>query len=172
MTKLSFLSPKTEKRNSAIHGFGLFAVSSIKKGETVAIKGGYIMTRDEWANIQSDIGDAAEIQLSDDLVIAPRHQNEFDGCMMALNHSCDPNVGVDGQITYVTMRDISAGEQLCLDYAMIDDLDGAMDCNCNTPHCRKIVDGKDWQLPDLQRKYKGYFATFITKKIKKLSQTD
>ena len=165
---LTYLSPKAEKRKSDTHGLGLYAREEISKGEVVSIKGGYIMTREDWAKKEKEIGYAAEIQLSDDLVIAPSHASEFEGCMMALNHSCEPNVGVQGQITYVALRDIHSEEQLCLDYAMIDDYVGTMKCNCGSKSCRKEIDGKDWMQPELQKKYSGFFATFIDKKIESL----
>ena len=165
-SNLSF--SKNKKQISKTHGNGLYAIDDIKEGEVVAVKGGYIMSRDEWAKLEPSVGEAAEIQISDELVIAPRNKEEFDGCMMALNHSCEPNVGVQGDITYVAMRDISNGEQLNLDYAMIDDFDGQMKCLCGVKNCRKVIYGRDWKKQDLQEKYKGYFATFIQKKINRL----
>lgn len=165
MSSLTYLSPKTVKRTSETHGKGLFAVNPINKGEVVAVKGGYIMSRSEWASLEKHVGDAAEIQISDHLVMAPRKPEEFEGCMMAINHSCEPNVGVEGQISYVAMRDIEPGEQLCLDYAMIDDFDGNMECNCGTSSCRGNINGRDWKIPELQEKYRGYFATFMNNKI-------
>ena len=162
---LTYLSEKTQKRNSQTHRTGLFAIEDIAKGEVVAVKGGYIMTKIEWDKLEPTIGEAAEIHISDELVIAPRNASEFEGCMMALNHSCEPNVGVEGQITYITMRDVKAGEELLLDYAMIDHYEGHMSCNCGTTSCRKIIDGHDWKKPELQNKYAGYFASFIQKKI-------
>lgn len=170
MSNLSYLSPKTEKRKYSTHGTGLYATEPILKGHVVAVKGGYIMSRARWVEIEKEVGEAAEIHISDDLVIAPNDPEEFEGCMMALNHSCEPNIGVEGQITYIAMRDIKPGEQLCLDYAMIDDYDGSMECNCKTSSCRKIINGKEWQKPELQKKYRGYFATFIQKKIDSLNQ--
>ena len=43
MTDLTYRSPKTEVRNSSIHGKGLFAKAPIEQGEIVAVKGGYIL---------------------------------------------------------------------------------------------------------------------------------
>jgi len=171
MKTLTYLSQNTQKRKSGTQGNGLFAIDSIAKGEIVAVKGGHIMTRSEWAKLEPRVGYAAEIQISDELVIAPSEPDEFEGCMMALNHSCEPNVGVQGQITYVTMRDIEVGEELTLDYAMIDDYDGEELCNCGKPTCRKTIRGKDWRKPELQNKYEGYFATFIQKKIERHRKT-
>ena len=44
----SIISNKVEVRDSPIHGKGMFAKKDIKKGEVVFIKGGYILTRDEF----------------------------------------------------------------------------------------------------------------------------
>ena len=42
---LSYRSPKTEIRESKIHGRGLFAASAIEQNEIVAVKGGHIVNR-------------------------------------------------------------------------------------------------------------------------------
>lgn len=38
---------------------------------------------------------------------------------MFLNHSCEPNVGVQGQTVFVALRDVLVGEELTLDYGTI-----------------------------------------------------
>jgi enoyl-CoA hydratase/carnithine racemase len=53
-----------------------------------------------------------------------------------INHSCDPNVGFRGQVVYVAMRDIAAGEELCHDYSMERSDDYTLDCHCGSPLCR------------------------------------
>jgi len=45
MTRLSYFSPKTELRQSKIHGRGLFAIADIANDEIVAVKGGHIVDR-------------------------------------------------------------------------------------------------------------------------------
>ena len=70
--------------------------------------------------------------------------------MLYINHSCDPNIGFAGNVVLVAMRDIHAGEELTTDYAMFDDYEGSMDCTCGRPNCRRRIDGRDWQRPDLQ----------------------
>jgi uncharacterized protein len=43
------------------------------------------------------------------------------------------------------MRAIASGEELTIDYAMIDDMaEEAMDCACGTDSCRGMVTGVDW----------------------------
>jgi hypothetical protein len=86
--------------------------------------------------------------------------------MLYSNHSCDANLGVRGEITFVAMRDISAGEELTHDWAMTDDNeDDPVQCHCGAAHCRGILTGKDWQMPEVQQRYAGYFSTYLANKI-------
>jgi SET domain-containing protein len=145
----SWFSPKVEKRASPIQGRGLFARQAIAAGEIVAVKGGTIMDSAALALIRNDVS-PAEIQIEDDLYIAPRTAAEVEANILCLNHSCRPNVGVRGQITFVAMHDIPAGSELTIDYAMIDgDPAERMECSCGAPECRKVITGNDWRLPAL-----------------------
>ncbi|MGE0527480.1 MAG: SET domain-containing protein-lysine N-methyltransferase [Bdellovibrionales bacterium] len=85
--------------------------------------------------------------------------------MMHLNHSCEPNLGLQGQIVYVALRDVQPGEELTFDYAMTDDELYEMECRCGTPSCRKTITGFDWKRKDLQEKYDGHFSWFIQRRI-------
>src|SRR5206468_2275595 len=112
MLPLSYRSPKTEVRESKIHGRGLFAMADIAKDEVVAVKGGHIVNGQTLRErITPELG-PAEIQIDDDLYITPVTAEEREGSMLFSNHSCDPNIGLRGEITFVAMRDISAGEEL------------------------------------------------------------
>lgn len=162
----SYISPKAARgKKSSISGHGLFAVKPIRKGEIVAIKGGHIIHKSTLKKLEKMIG-ASDIQLSDEFFLAPLSKKEHDRVMMFLNHSCDPNVGVGGQIMYVAMRNIKRREELTLDYAMIDDAPIKMKCGCGTRNCRGVITGRDWKRKDLQKKYGDYFAWFILQKIK------
>lgn len=162
---LTYFSPGTEKRDSAIEGRGLFAKAPIAAGETVVVKGGHVMTTEQRNRVGETPG-PAEVQIDDGLFIGPVSAAEREGGMMHLNHSCNPNVGVRGQIVFVAMRDIAAGEELTFDYAMTDDEYGlTMDCNCGATDCRGTVTGKDWRRPELQRRYDGYFSDYIARRI-------
>ena len=161
---LSFLSPKAAVRNSPIHGRGLFATGEFHRGEMVCVKGGYIFNRATLAGIAPALG-PAEIQIADDLFIGPRHVDERDGAMIFSNHSCDPNIGVQGQIVFVALREIMAGEELTHDWATTDDDDYTLTCRCGAACCRGVITGKDWQNVDLQRKYRGMFSWYLQRKI-------
>ena len=57
------------------------------------------------------------------------------------------------------MRNISPDEELTTDYALFGDDDSEMQCQCGTASCRGTIGGRDWQRPELQRKYGNYFST-------------
>jgi SET domain-containing protein len=165
MVSLSYRSPKTDVRESKIHGRGLFATADIAKDETVAVKGGHIIDGRTLRESITPVLGPVEIQIDDDLFIAPVTNEERESSMLYLNHSCDPNLGMRGEITFVAMRDIRAGEELTHDWAMTDDDDSSMECNCGALDCRKTLTGKDWQRRDLQKRYAGYFSAYLACKI-------
>ena len=164
MTALTYRSPKTDVRPSPIHGTGLFAKHAIARGDIVAVKGGHVLTAAQWADLQPALG-PAEIQISEDLVIAPADRTERDGSMLYTNHSCDPNLAIQGQIVLVAVRDVTAGEELTIDWATTDDGDYEMQCRCGSARCRGTITGKDWMKPELQEKYHGWFCWFLQRKI-------
>jgi hypothetical protein len=165
MTRLSYRSPKTEVRQSKIHGHGLFAIADIGKDEIVAVKGGHIVDRKTLRETITPRLGPVEIQIDDDLFIALVTDEERELSMLYSNHSCDANLGIRGEITFVAMRDIRAGEELTHDWAMTDDDDYSVECKCGASSCRKILTGKDWQRPDLQKLYTGYFSAYLAEKI-------
>jgi SET domain-containing protein len=165
MLPLSYRSPKTEICESKIHGRGLFATADITKDEVVAVKGGHIISSDTLREkIMPRLG-PVEIQIAENLFIAPLTEEEREGSMLYTNHSCDANIGMRGEITFVAMRDIGAGEELTHDWATTDDDDYSVECRCASSNCRKILTGKDWQRPDLQKRYAGYFSAYLARKI-------
>ena len=166
MGKLSYISPKAIVKDSAIHGKGLFAAQAILKDEIVCIKGGAIFDRETLKEMPAWFR-AAEIQVAEELFIGPLREEDRDGSMIFSNHSCDPNIGVQGQIVFVAMRNIQAGEELTHDWATTDDDTYELQCNCGSSRCRKILTGKDWQRSDLQKKYSDYMSWYLERKIKR-----
>jgi SET domain-containing protein len=165
MPNLSYISPKAEVRASPIHGRGLFAAEPFAAGEVVCVKGGYVFDR---GTLKSMPGwyRSAEIQVAEDLFIGPLAEGEREGSMVFSNHSCDPNVGVRGQIVFVAMREVSADEELTHDWATTDDDDYELDCTCGAAVCRQTITGRDWRRPELQAKYRGFFSSYLEEKIR------
>lgn len=164
MSPKSFVSPKVEIRKSDLNGIGMFAKGNISKGEVVFIKGGHILTKDQFFT-SSVIN--SYLPLDDNYYLGATTPEEEKQIKLYNNHSCEPNCGLRGEVTFVAMVDIPQDTELSVDYAMIDNEDYKINCNCHSPSCRKIITGFDWKIKDLQLKYKGYFARYLQDKIDK-----
>lgn len=160
----SYRSPKTEVKKSPIHGRGLFAKKAIKKGELISVKGGHKINRETLIKHRDIIKDA-ELQIADNLWLAPLTAEEFEENMIFLNHSCEPNVGWKGSTRVVAMRGIAAAEELVLEYATHKSEHYTLICNCKSQKCRRLITGKDWQNKKIQEKYKSFFTPYLQKKI-------
>ena len=165
-----YRSLKIEVRSSELDGRRVFATQKIDESEVVAVKAGHIVTTDQLAEITSSVGDYA-LQIHDHFYLSPTSKEELTRMAIFINHSCDPNVGFDGQITYVAMRDIEPGVELCHDYAMERADSYSLDCLCGSELCRGTVTGEDWKIPELQRRYGDHFSSYILKKIATLEET-
>jgi len=161
----SYITPKARKGTvSAIQGRGLIAVAPIAAGELVAIKGGHIVSAATLASLPERLRNS-EVQIADGFHLAAVEEAEHEPVMLFLNHSCEPNVGFAGNTVLVAMRDISPDEEPTTDYALFDDNDEIVQCQCGTPSCRGMISGRDWQRPDLQRKYGSYFSSYLQRRF-------
>src|SRR5262245_18022281 len=111
----SYLSPNARVGHSRIEGQALDARSRIRKGETVAIKGGHVYDARTLARARGRIA-VSYIQIADGFFIGALTAAEVARNKIFINHSCAPNLGIRGQIVYVAMRDIRAGEELTYDW--------------------------------------------------------
>jgi hypothetical protein len=73
------------------------------------------------------------------------------------NHSCDPNVWFVGA-DLVTRRAVAADEELTFDYATESTGFASLFCHCETYRCRQLIEGSDWQIPQLLQRYAGHFS--------------
>ena len=157
--------PKARKGEaSGIAGRGLHASEPISAGEVVAVKGGHIATTQTLKQLPDPLPNS-EVQIADGLHLVALTEAEYEPVMLFLNHCCDPNVGFGGNIVLVAMRDVDAGKELTTDYAMFDDYDGQMTCSCGALGCRGTIDGHDWERPELQHRYRGYFSWYLQRRI-------
>jgi len=160
----TYRSSKTIITKSTKGGNGLFAKENILPGEIIAIRAGQIVDTVEASKRDKEIGDYS-LQISDEFYICPETRANIEDIALFINHSCDPNIGMDGQICFVAMRSVQAGEELCMDYAMAITGDYNMNCNCKMKNCRKVITGDDWKKKELQKLYGNYFSWFIYKKF-------
>lgn len=162
----SWITPKAVKGGvSGIAGRGVHAIEPIARGEVAAAKGGHILDGSVVANLPEAIRNSA-FQIAAGHFLAALTQDEYDGVMMLVNHSCEPNTGMGGNVLLVSMRDIAAGEELTIDYALfLGDPDFTLDCHCGAAACRGTVRGTDWMRADLQERYRGWFSWWLQQKI-------
>jgi hypothetical protein len=163
-----YLSPKLEVRAEPEKGgFGVYAIEAVATGEIVSVWGGYIVDAVQLATLPHDVQQHS-VQIEEGLysaTIGGAESADF------INHSCDPNLGLRGQITLVALRDIEAGEEVCFDYAMTDCTPyDEFECRCGTPACRGTVRGDDWKLSELWARYAGYFSPYLQRRIDRLAQ--
>lgn len=140
----------------------MFAKELIKSGEIVYIKGGHVLTRSE---LFSNGVINSYLPIPDNYYLGAVSSEEEDSIKLYNNHSCDPNCGLHGEITFIAIRDIQAGEELTVDYAFIDNEDYSFECHCGSPNCRHIITGFDWQIKRLQDEYYPFFAQYLKDKI-------
>ncbi len=163
----NWLSPKLARRENAQKaGHGIYALVAVEAGELLAVWGGRVATAEQVAAMDDR---RHTLQVEEGLFLIPVGQ--VDDAEL-VNHSCVPNAGLSGQIGLVALRDISAGEEVCYDYAMSDasPLTMGFDCACGEPGCRGRIAADDWARPELQRRYAGHFSPYIARRIEAASQ--
>ena len=83
-----------------------------------------------------------------------------------LNHSCDPNLGWQDGTTLIALRAIPEGTELTVDYATVVSVPGwVMWCHCETYRCRQVIEGTDWQIPQLQARYARRFTPAVQARV-------
>jgi hypothetical protein len=133
-------------RNSIIHGRGVFARRTIRKGSVVIEYRGDRTTWDiALERPPSDPDNPTHtffFEISDGTVI---DANVRGNAARWINHSCDPNCETfedeDGRVYIEALRTIRAGEELTYDYKL--SLDGRLSkktlaeyaCRCGTARC-------------------------------------
>ena len=161
----SWESPKLTTKKSLVQGHGVFAISPILKGEVLVRWGGTVYTTKQVLSGETNENTACQIE--DELYIADPAGTELLGTDL-MNHSCDPNVWMDDEVTISARRDIKTGEEIVADYAMWVAHPGYViiaDCNCGSLLCRHRITGDDWQLPELQARYKNHFPPYLERRI-------
>lgn len=159
-----WFNKKVTIKRSKIHGYGVFAKQDILKGDIVLISGGVIVPKKDLFNYQKNNGDLG-LQIDDNFYIAPISRDEIHNG--GVNHSCNPNIGFNGDIILKAIRNISKGEECTVDYSMCySDLKN-FTCKCGSNMCRKKITGNDWNKKFIQKKYINFFTNYIKSKLKK-----
>ena len=162
----SYLSPKVfAQPHPDKGGWGIFAREVLQSGEVLIVWGGAIYTGVELKNLPEERR-IHSVQVEEDLYLLGGPELEPGDL---INHCCEPNAGLSGQITIVALREICAGEEVCFDYAMTDGSPyDEFECACGSAMCRGKVTGDDWRQPVLWERYAGYFSPYLQRRIDNL----
>ena len=170
----SWMNDNIEIKETPKYGKGVFSNKNIKKGEKIIVMGGYIFDIKSENNLNSFNCDKP-IEISEEFSFSPTIKSDIDLMPQHyINHSCNPNVGFKGQVFIVAKRDIKKGEEITYDYSMVmcsnpkSNSYFTFKCLCGSKNCRGTVTEDDWKIPELQKKYAGYFQWYLEEKIKKL----
>jgi len=149
---------KIYKEKSKISGTGIFANSSIKKGEIIfSVKGKRV--RSSYSPYNAEHGHRW-LAIKKEIWISPFRNNPW----WFINHSCNPNAGLKRIKTVVAMKNIKKGEEVTIDYSITeDDPYWEMQCNCGTPNCRKTIRSVRFLPEKLFNKYKPFIRKFLQK---------
>lgn len=144
-------------------GLGVFARQSIRPGQRLLEFTGPIIQRDALDAALDSIDVDGFLQIS-----ADSYMGLSGGFDDLVNHSCDPNCGVqffDSRIVLTAIRPIAADEQLAFDYASTQNAyPYRFLCGCGSPSCRRDIGDFD-DLPDaLKWKYheRGILAPYLS----------
>ena len=130
----SFLSPKCDVHPIPNRGgHTVVAREAIAKGELIVVWSGTLVTGEELNGMPPTVR-RYSLQVEENQYLVSLSDYEPPDYV---NHSCDPNAGLSGQITLVAMRDIRPSEEITYDYAMSDGSPyDEFTCSCGSPHCR------------------------------------
>ena len=164
----AYLTDKCEVRNRDVAGGkAVVARKLIEPGEVIAVWSGRIVSAEEFDDLSAEIR-RHTVQVEEGLYLASLSADEPPDY---INHSCDPNAGLAGQITIVAMQAIHPGEEVTIDYAMCDGSPyDEFDCACGSACCRGRVTGDDWCNPLLWERYGGHFSPYLLRRIAALQR--
>ncbi len=159
----SFLSSKCQVRETGDRGgHTVIARETIAKGELIVVWSGKLVQGCDLEALPATVR-RYSLQVEEDHYLV-----SLSDCEPAdyVNHSCNPNAGLSGQIGLVAMRDIAAGEEVTYDYAMSDGSPyDEFACGCGSHECRGRVSGDDWRRSELWQRYAGHFSPYLQRRI-------
>lgn len=146
-------------------GGGLFATHPIPKGE-VAVKGeekssrlvssGYI--GEYWSGLKKQLFQKQLVRISENIF---QLWNQDGKQWSLINHSCDPNLWLDG-LNLIARRPIGVGEEMTVDYATLySDGIKAFKCCCGTANCRGEIRSTDCHLSEVILRYGDHISDHV-----------
>jgi len=141
-------------------GKGIFATTDLPKNSVLFNITGPSLTFEETLKLKHD--ECYALQVGINKYIIPDHPFHLS------NHSCLPNCGINRQLQFITIQNVSAGEELVWDYSTsMLERHWTMKCDCEQENCRHII--RDFDMLPLQFRekylYLGIVLPFIVEEI-------
>jgi hypothetical protein len=149
-----------ELKPSSVAGIGVFAVIDFNKQDVIE-EGIHSNDYDEiipWEALKQYDNDIKE-RINSFCIgtvkgFFPPPNNNFDELTVGwyMNHSCEGNVGFNGNGDFIAIQNIKKGEELTYDYGLAEsNPQFSLACSCNTINCRKIITGNDWKNENFRK---------------------
>lgn len=128
------------------HGKGVFAVEPILNGTIITEVKGEHLTFEDTTKAVADESFCVQISMKDYVLPNPP--------FYLINHSCNPNSGLNHKLELVALRDIQTNEEIVWDYSTtMLERHWVMKCSCGSETCRGSVTDFDTLPAGLQKKY-------------------
>lgn len=150
---------------SKISGQGLFTSENICTGEVILSFGGTLINMHE--RYDSEVIRSTCVELSEDVLLCEKSSSEKD-LSDYINHSCNPNAGMQDSITVVAIKNIAIGEEILCDYAFWEGNENWImkkSCICGEKSCRHIITGCDWKNIKPSDELFRFYSPFLRRRI-------
>lgn len=136
-----WINPHTDVKHSEVHGLCRYTTNPIKKDDVMFVVGGRAINTQESKWYKG-------LMIDKDLVLDLPEGSNYEAYV---NHSCEPNCYIDGQIVFRALRDIEANQFLTVDYGtfMLTSKNSIDKCNCGSKSCRGTITGNDYKFLNL-----------------------
>lgn len=150
-------------------GLGLFTNAPISEGELVSVWGGCVYNEEEirqLGNVSSHFR-THPVEVAPGFYLASTNVFAVDD-VERINHSCEPNVGIKGQIVLLARRPIASGEELTIDYETLSPSQAGAEfhCTCGSATCRERIDGHIVQTSEWVHKNQSWLSWRVAESLK------
>ena len=150
--------PHIELRKTTAKGTGVFATSTIRRGELIAEFIGHEYTAEKESELP-------EIMVDRCIQVGPKTYVFAENRLAEkINHSCAPNCGVREKTKIVAIREINEGEEITWDYRMSENSDWVLEhCQCGAERCARSIEGYDSLPEEIRQEYlqKGAISSWL-----------
>jgi hypothetical protein len=136
-----WINKDTTVKEHTVHGLCRYATALIKKDDVIFVAGGIAINTQETSWYKG-------LLIDKDIVLDLPPDSQYEAYV---NHSCEPNCYIDGQIVFRALRDIQPDEFITIDYGtfFITKKNPIDPCNCGSASCRGKVTGEDYKTLNL-----------------------